>query len=108
MTKFSATSKVKLNILSEKMATPIKSTSKGKDTRASPEYTALTGKRPDGTSVPTKIRTTPLGTNKNKPKKTAEGLDTPTCDSMNDTILALEKGILYRGMYRLPLGFQLM
>ena len=43
-------------ILSETMATPTKPTLTGKDSRALPDLTVLTGTRPDGTPVPTKPR----------------------------------------------------
>ena len=41
---------------SEKMATPNKPTMTGKDPRALPDLTVLTGNRPDGTIVPTRPR----------------------------------------------------
>ena len=92
MTNFSANYTLKLSILSEKMATPNKPTNKGKDARALPEYTALTGNRPDGTLVPTKKRSTPSGGSKNAPYRIVEETDTTSCNvssynDMNDTIL---------------------
>ena len=43
---------------SEKMAQPIKPATTGRESRALPDFTALTGHRSDGTSVPSKQRTT--------------------------------------------------
>ena len=105
MTKFLVASKLKLKILSEKMATPLKPTKAGKGTRALPDFTALTGNRPDGTLVPTKLRPTPQGIVGESPnnqnikstqKRGAEEMDTShstvsSLNDMNDTIGWSEK-----------------
>ena len=80
--------KIKIDNFSEKMTPPVKPTTSGRESRALPEFTALTGNRSDGTSVPSKQRTIPslFGkldespnqtiTNTNTPKRKASEMDT--------------------------------
>ena len=68
------------------MATPVKPTKTGKDARALPDFTALTGKRPDGTLVPTKIRSTPSGTSNDMNDTILSNSTVSSFHDMNDTI----------------------
>ena len=92
--------KMKENNFSEKMASANKPTNAGMEPRAIPDFIALTGKRADGTSVPSKQRMinslhgkldeSPNQTITTTPKRRASEMDTSqTCSSfgeMNSTL----------------------